>query len=81
MEDKPGIALDIDDTLSNTTRYFIKRLQEKFGNPENLSVEEIIEKYEIMPNISYWQTPEIRQWLDDQGTDETQEKSLKKSMR
>ncbi len=74
MNNQQGIALDIDDTLSNTTRYFIKRLQEKFGNPENLAVDEMIEKYQIMPNISYWQTEEIRKWMDEQGTNETQEK-------
>jgi hypothetical protein len=56
MENNPGIALDIDDTLSNTTRHFISVLQKKFGNPENLTVDEMIEKYHIMPNISYWQT-------------------------
>ncbi|MBX4198294.1 HAD family hydrolase [Candidatus Parcubacteria bacterium] len=74
MNEKGGIALDIDDTLADTFRHFIGELQKKFGNPENLTVDEIVEKYRIMPAITYWQTPEIKAWLDEQGaSNEAQE--------
>jgi hypothetical protein len=64
----PGIALDIDDTLAATFKFFIGKVQARFGNPESLTTEQVIEKYKIMPNISYWQTPEIKQWLVEQGS-------------
>jgi len=61
--EKKGIALDIDETLSWTVGYWIKGLQKLAGNPEGLSVEEIIKKYRYTSNVPYWQTKEAIEWL------------------
>lgn len=59
-----GLALDIDETLSLTINYLIEGLQKNFGNPENLSISEVIEKYRFTHNVPYWQTKDALDWLD-----------------
>jgi hypothetical protein len=49
-----GIALDIDETLAWTIGLWVERLIRDFGNPENLSVKDIAEKYKLFQNIPYW---------------------------
>ena len=56
-----GIALDIDETLSATLPYWFKLMQENFGNPENLTVKEMIKKYRYYKYVPYWQSPEAWQ--------------------
>lgn len=63
-KDKPfelerGLALDIDDTLSYTSHRLIRQMQVLFGNPENLTVKEIIKKYHLTDHVPYWQTEEV----------------------
>ncbi|MEK7644327.1 MAG: hypothetical protein AAB390_03440 [Patescibacteria group bacterium] len=58
-----GIALDIDDTLSNTLYRLVRQMRALFGNPENLTTAEIIKKYHIIDYIPYWQTAEIIAWI------------------
>ncbi|RLJ00204.1 MAG: hypothetical protein DRP06_02380 [Candidatus Aenigmatarchaeota archaeon] len=57
-----GLALDIDDTLSSTFGHWAGQMQKLFGNPENLSVEEIISKYNRAQNVPYWQSKEAKAW-------------------
>lgn len=59
-----GIALDIDETLSWTVYFWVEQLQKLFGNPENLSIEELINKYQYTQNVPYWQTPEALEWME-----------------
>jgi hypothetical protein len=59
-----GLAVDIDETLSYTIGHLVSQLQENFGNPENLSVKEIIEKYRYTQNVPYWQHDEAKAWID-----------------
>ena len=60
-----GIACDIDETVSWTVGFWMKSMQEKFGNPENLSVEEMAIKYKYTQNVPYWNTPETRQFMEE----------------
>ena len=62
----PGLALDIDETLSYTLGYWIGEMQTLFGNPENLTVEEMIKKYRYAEKVPYWQTEEAFSWMLDQ---------------
>jgi len=59
-----GLALDIDETLSWTIGYWVKEMQVKFGNPENLSVGALITKYRYTQNVPYWQTKEALAWME-----------------
>ncbi len=59
-----GLAVDIDETLSWTLKYWVEKMAEKFGNPENLSVLEIIKKYRYSQNVPYWQTPQAEEWME-----------------
>lgn len=54
----PGLAIDIDETLSWTTGHWIEGLQVRFGNPESLTVHELIIKYRYADAVPYWQTTE-----------------------
>lgn len=70
-----GLAIDIDETLSATTVYWTQQLQVQFGNPESLTVEEIITKYQFVERVPYWQNEEasalMEEWTnsnDFQGT-------------
>jgi hypothetical protein len=58
-----GLALDIDETLSWTLKWWVKEMQEKFGNPEGLSVEELIKKYRYVQNVPYWQNEEAYKYI------------------
>lgn len=60
---KKGIAVDIDETLSWTIGHWVERMMNKFGNPENLSLKEIIEKYRYTNNVPYWQSQEALDWM------------------
>ena len=62
---KKGIAVDIDETLSWTVGYWVEQMQKKFGNPENLSIKEMIEKYRYTQNVPYWQSAESLKWIDE----------------
>jgi len=71
---KPGLAVDIDETLSWTIGYWIEKMQARFGNPEKLTVKEMAEKYRYTQNIPYWQHDEVLQWVDEKiNSNETQE--------
>ena len=59
----PGLALDIDDTLSQTWAYWGQEMLRCFGNPENLTWEEIRAKYRRCENVPYWQTEEAQTWM------------------
>jgi hypothetical protein len=61
-----GLALDIDETLSWTMGYWVKELQRLFGNPENLTIEELIKKYKYTQDVPYWQTKEALDWMEAQ---------------
>jgi len=56
MEGKQGMALDIDDTLSQTSNFWVEQLNLKFGNSENLGVQELIAKYKWTQSVPSWQT-------------------------
>jgi len=59
-----GLALDIDETLSFTIGFLIEELIKKLGNPENLTVKEIAEKYRHTDNVPYWQNDEADEILN-----------------
>ncbi|MCL4384194.1 hypothetical protein M1116_01980 [Patescibacteria group bacterium] len=63
-QNKPGLVLDIDETLSWTVSYWVEQLQQRFGNPENLSIIEIIAKYKYAQNVPYWQSKEAQDWME-----------------
>lgn len=58
-----GIAVDIDETLSWTVGHLVEEMQKRFGNPEGLSVEDLIEKYRYTWNVPYWQDDEVSEWV------------------
>ena len=60
-----GLALDIDETLSFTIGLMVEKLTEKFGNPENLTAEEIFKKYRHTDKIPYWQDDEAKKILEE----------------
>jgi len=59
-----GLALDIDETLSFSIGYMIEKLMEGLGNPENLTIEEIIKKYQHTDKIPYWQGEKAEEILE-----------------
>lgn len=59
-----GLALDIDETLSWTIGYWMEELTKKFGNPENLSVKQLVKKYRYTKHVPYWQTEEVKAWIE-----------------
>lgn len=60
----PGIGVDIDDTLCLTATQWMARLQQMFGNPERLSVNEMRARYRYAQHVPYWQTPEALAWME-----------------
>ncbi|MFA6065273.1 MAG: hypothetical protein WCW44_03800 [archaeon] len=63
---KSGIALDIDETLSNTALHWFSSMIKLFGTPEKLTAKEMIIKYKYTKHVPYWQTKEAQEWLNSQ---------------
>lgn len=59
-----GIALDIDDTLALTLRHWIVLLTEKFGESENLTIEELTAKYRYAQHVPSWQSDEALEYMN-----------------
>jgi len=73
--DLHGLAVDIDETLAWTIGHWVAELQREFGNPENLSVEQMVAKYRYTQNVPYWQTPEALAWMEaNRNSNEVQTK-------
>jgi hypothetical protein len=62
----PTTAVDIDETLAWTVGHWVKQMQILFGNPEQFSVQEMVNKYQYTQNIPYWQSKEILAWAEKQ---------------
>ncbi len=60
-----GIAVDIDEVLSQTALFWMDIINKKFGNSENLSSGELFEKYKLTKNIPGWDTGEMNGLLED----------------
>ena len=58
------LAIDIDDTLCQTTLRWTRLFQKEFGNPEGLTAEQLVEKYEIVQYVPYRQTLEAKKLID-----------------
>ncbi len=72
---KAGLALDIDNTLSQTNLWWAQRLHEKHGSPEGLSPKQAIEKYGLSSNVPYWKnSADAQKWMEEQRhSNQTQE--------
>lgn len=57
-----GAAFDIDETLSETNEHWSMALIEQFGNPEELTSEEIILKYHYFQR--YWNSPRAHAFMN-----------------
>lgn len=57
-----GLVIDIDETLSWTMQYWVLELVKIFGNPRNLSVDEIIERI-VAQDIPFEKPEEALQWM------------------
>jgi hypothetical protein len=61
-----GIALDIDETLAATNLAWFARCIELFGNPEGLTVPELIDKYHLAQYNPAWHGEEAQSWMHAQ---------------
>lgn len=59
-----GLALDIDETLSDTGPYWWDHML-KFHVPENLTYQELWEKYEFIEHVPSWQTEEAKKYINN----------------
>lgn len=70
-----GLALDIDETLSWTAGLWVDELSKKFGNPENLSARQILQRYKFIQNYPHWQNDKALAWINEaRNSDKLQEK-------
>ena len=58
-----GIALDIDDTIAHTSKHWGDTLSRNFGNPENLTAQEIFAKYRRFEAYPHWNNEETKAWM------------------
>lgn len=56
-----GLVIDLDETLSWTVYYMAGELAKLYGNPENLSVEELCARM-LAHDVPFWNLEEIRKW-------------------
>jgi 5'(3')-deoxyribonucleotidase len=71
-----GIALDIDETLAYTKKHWFEILNKKFGNPENLSLDELLAKYMYSQNVPYWQHKEALDMMQGFREDNSMHESI-----
>ncbi len=67
----PGLALDIDETLSDTTAFYFDHMQKQFGKLEDLSTRELIKKYRYSYRVPQWQHEEAKQFHDELRHDDS----------
>ncbi len=60
-EGTKGLVIDLDETLAWTIQYMAGELAKLYGNPQNLSVEELRERI-IARDIPFWRLEEVREW-------------------
>ncbi|MBI2025983.1 MAG: hypothetical protein HYT06_01230 [Candidatus Levybacteria bacterium] len=58
-----GLALDIDETLSFTAKYWVDKLSKKFGNPDNLSAREVLQKYILIQRYPHFRNQKALNWM------------------
>ncbi|HLD01637.1 MAG TPA: hypothetical protein VJC10_02055 [Patescibacteria group bacterium] len=75
-EGKSGLGFDLDETVVDTAKYWMKQLQELFGNPEGTTPEQMITKYKYTQHVPYWQTHEALAWMDAAREDNELYKTL-----
>lgn len=64
-----GLVLDIDETLSATNVAWFERLEQLFGNPTGLPLEQLIQDYHLAQNVPFWQSEEALAWMQSQRDD------------
>lgn len=67
---RKAFALDIDETICDTRRYWFAELSQRFGSPRAGSLDDLIAHYEYTTNVAEWQTPEARAWLSAARADD-----------
>ncbi len=73
---KAGLGVDIDETLSWTVGHWVKEMQKLFGNPEGLSVKELVDKYSYTQNVPYWQSEEALKWMEEKRSSDEFQKEM-----
>ena len=73
---KTGLGVDIDETLSWTVGHWVKEMQKLFGNPEDLSVKQIVDKYSYTQRVPYWQSKEALNWMEEKRNSNEFQKEL-----
>ena len=58
-----GLVLDIDETLAATNVAWFQRLAALFGQPPDMSVDQLLETYHLAQHVPCWQTAEAADWM------------------
>ena len=58
------LAVDIDDTLAQTNLFWARHHLQVYGSPEDLSAEDIIEKYRFVRHVPYCQIDDAYNWVE-----------------
>lgn len=66
---QPGIALDIDETLSSTCHVWYSAMLQELGNPENRTLESLIEEFIQNGEIRYWEVEKQNEWIEKNYSD------------
>lgn len=56
QQNRRGLALDIDDTLSYTDFHWIRLLMSRFPHPDRLTWQQILGKHPNVESVPHWQT-------------------------
>src|SRR4030043_1797615 len=59
---RTGLALDIDETLSDTGPHWWNHMM-KFHVPEGLNQKVLLEQYEFIEHVPAWQTEEAKKYI------------------
>ena len=60
-----GFACDIDETLSETGIPAFKEMMKQFGNPENLTPQEMMNKYDTLEEVPYWEKEKLHKKMNE----------------
>ncbi len=64
-EKRSGLVLDIDETLSWTSGFWMQQMLDLFGNPEGLTLKEMVGKYKYVQNVPHFNTAQAQEWIAD----------------
>ena len=74
--ERPGILVDVDDVLADTTVHRFRLMARRHGLPPGTTVEQLLERHHWAEDVPHWQTPAALADLDSLRSSDSHHRAL-----